>query len=144
MLGHGRTESRSAIVMRAADLAEKHAFPGLRAIACVTAQRQIEGQESQSSTRFFLLSSPVPAKRLLKIVRQHWHIENSLHWVLDVALGENRARNRKDHGPENLAILRKIALNLLQTHPEKQSIRRKIKRAGWQNSFLFSLLANMR
>jgi predicted transposase YbfD/YdcC len=144
VLAHGRLESRKAVVMRVPDLAEKHGFPGLCAIACVTAQRRADGQDSPSATRFFLLSRPMAAKRLLKIVRQHWHIENRLHWVLDVALGEDRARNRKDNGPENLAILRKIALNLLQTHPEKASIRRKIKRAGWENSFLFSIVANMR
>ena len=143
-LSHGRLETRRATVVRAGKLGEKHGFPALCAIACVTAARAGPDQESQTSTRLFLLSKPVSATRLLKVVRQHWHIENCLHWVLDVTLGEDRARNRKDHGPENIAILRKIALNLLQTHPEKASIRRKIKRAGWQNNFLLSLLANMR
>lgn len=143
-IAHGRLETRRATVVRAGKLAEKHGFPQLAAIACVTAERTSPGQETQTSARLFLLSKPVSATRLLKIVRQHWHIENRLHWVLDVTLGEDRARNRKDHGPENIAILRKIALNLLQSHPQKQSIRRKIKRAGWENSFLLSLLANMR
>jgi predicted transposase YbfD/YdcC len=143
-ISHGRLETRRATVVRAGKLAEKHGFPELAAIACVTAERTRPGQEPQTSTRVFLLSKPVSATRLLKIVRQHWHIENRLHWVLDVTLGEDRARNRKDHGPENIAILRKIALNLLQSHPQKQSIRRKIKRAGWENSFLLSLLGNMR
>jgi predicted transposase YbfD/YdcC len=143
-VSHGRLETRRATVVRSGKLGEKHGFPALSAIACVTAERTGQDQQTQTSTRIFLLSRPVSATRLLKIVRQHWHIENRLHWVLDVTLGEDRARNRKDHGPENIAILRKIALNLLQTHPEKASIRRKIKRAGWQNSFLLSLLANMR
>jgi len=142
-IGHGRIETRHARVVRAGELAQKHGFPALSAIACVTAERIGPDQQAQTSTRVFLLSRPVSATRLLKIVRQHWHIENRLHWVLDVTLGEDRARNRKDHGPENIAILRKITLNLLQNHPEKQSIRRKIKRAGWDNSFLLSLLANM-
>jgi predicted transposase YbfD/YdcC len=143
-VSHGRLETRRATVVRAGKLAEKHDFPKLAAIACVTAERTRPGHETQISTRIFLLSKPVSAKRLLTIVRQHWQIENSLHWVLDVTLGEDRARNRKDHGPENIAILRKTALNLLQNHPDKQSIRRKIKRAGWDNGFLLSLLANMR
>ena len=143
-LSHGRLETRRATVVRAGELAEKHGFPELSAIACVTATRSTANQETQTSTRLFLLSRPLSATRLLKVVRQHWHIENRLHWVLDVTLGEDRARNRKDHGPENIAILRKIALNLLQSHPQKASIRRKIKRAGWENSFLLSLLANMR
>lgn len=147
-IAHGRLETRRAVVVRAGKLAETHAFPQLAAIACViacvTAERTSPGQEAQTSTRVFVLSKPVSATRLLKIVRQHWHIENRLHWVLDVTLGEDRARNRTDHGPENIAILRKIALNLLQSHPQKASIRRKIKRAGWENNFLLSLLANMR
>lgn len=143
-ISHGRLETRRAVVVRAGKLAETQAFPQLSAIACVTAERTSPGQEAQTSTRVFVLSKPVSATRLLKIVRQHWHIENRLHWVLDVILGEDRARNRTDHGPENIAILRKIALNLLQSHPQKASIRRKIKRAGWENNFLLSLLANMR
>jgi len=64
--------------------------------------------------------------------------------VLDVDLAEDAARTRKDNGPQNLAILRKIALNLLRTHPGKASIRRKIKKAGWDDSFLISLIAQMR
>ena len=142
--GHGRVETRHACVVRVRDMAQKHGIPGLSAVARVTATRAVAGQAATTSTRLFLLSKPVPASRLLRIVRQHWHIENRLHWVLDVALGEDRARNRKDNGPENLAILRKIALNLLHTHPETISSRRKIKRAGWDNHFLISLLANMR
>jgi predicted transposase YbfD/YdcC len=64
--------------------------------------------------------------------------------VLDVAFDEDRARNRKDHGPENIAILRKLALNMLRSNPDKASIRRKIKRAGWDDSFLITLLSQMR
>lgn len=143
-IAHGRIETRHACVVRVRDMAQKHGIPGISAVARVTASRAVAGQPATTSTRLFLLSKPVPAPRLLRIVRQHWHIENRLHWVLDVALGEDRARNRKDNGPENLAILRKITLNLLQTHPETLSVRRKIKRAGWDNQFLISLLANMR
>jgi hypothetical protein len=63
-------------------------------------------------------------------VRAHWGIENGLHWVLDTVFDEDRARNRKDHGPENLAILRKLALNVLRTARPATSIRRKRKRSG--------------
>jgi hypothetical protein len=67
-----------------------------------------------------------------------------LHWVLDVVFDEDGARNRKDNGPENLALLRKLALNILRSHPDKASIRRKIKKAGWDDAFLLSLLGHMR
>ncbi|MBC7669938.1 MAG: transposase, partial [Gemmatimonadaceae bacterium] len=74
----------------------------------------------------------------------HWTIENQLHWVLDVALCEDASRSRMDNAPQNLAILRKIALNTLRLHPDKGSIKTKIKRAGWDDAFLASLLSHMR
>jgi hypothetical protein len=67
-----------------------------------------------------------------------------LHWVLDVAMSEDRNRARKDHAPENLATLRRLALNILRTHPDGMSMRRKIKRAGWDDAFLMSLISHMR
>lgn len=141
---HGRYEWRQIEVVAAAALAKKHAFPGIRAVARLTSHRKLDGKETEVAVRYFLLSRRFSARRLLKIIRQHWGIENSLHWVLDVVLNEDRARNRKDHGPENLAILRKLALNLLRTHPDTASIRRKIKRAGWDDAFLLSILNHMR
>ena len=86
----------------------------------------------------------LPAARLLDIVRTHWTIENQLHWVLDVVFDEDRARNRKDNGPENLATLRKLALNIIRAHPAKMSMRQKSKRAGWDDSFLLGVLSHMR
>lgn len=141
---HDRYEHRHAIVVRDRTLASDHDFPGIRAVARIKTVRRANGQKREITERHFLLSQPLSAKRLLKVVRQHWGIENSLHWVLDVAFDEDHARNRKDYGPRNPAILRKLALNLLQCHPDKASIRRKIKRAGWDNAFLLSLFAHMR
>lgn len=141
---HGRHEHRHAVVVRDPTLASDHAFPGICAVARIKTIRKANGAKREIKERYFLLSRTLSAKRLLKAVREHWGIENSLHWVLDVAFNEDRARNRKDHGPENLAIVRKLALNLLQCHHDKASIRRKIKRAGWDDSFLLSLLAHMR
>ena len=142
--GHGRSEQRTASVLGDTGLAGAHDFPGIRAIARLDTLRRIEGQPDQTKTRYFLLSRAFPADRLLQIVRSHWTIENQLHWVLDVVFDEDRARNRKDNGPQNFALLRKIALNLLRSHPDKASIRRKIKKAGWDNTFLLSILAHMR
>ena len=75
-------------------------------------------------------------------MRAHWDIENGLHWVLDVVMNEDQARNRKDHGPENLALLRRFALNLARLEPSKGSLRGKLKRAGWDDTFLAWLLAH--
>jgi predicted transposase YbfD/YdcC len=141
---HGRSEQRSAWVITDTALAKLHDFPGIRALAKVDAVRRIEGKPEEINTRYFLLSRPFPADQLLQIVRTHWTIENQLHWVLDVVFDEDRARNRKDNGPQNIALLRKIALNLLRSHPDKASIRRKIKKAGWDDLFLLSILAHMR
>src|ERR1035437_5131731 len=80
-------------------------------------------------------------ERFNAIVRSHWSIENQLHWVLDVVMDEDQPRNRKDHGPGNLALLRKLALNLAKLEPSKGSMRGKLKRAGWDNAFVGNLLA---
>lgn len=141
---HGRYEYRQAVVVRAASLAPQHDFPGIRAVARVTSIRSLDGKPGKPVVRYFLLSKVLSAKRLLAVVRQHWTIENQLHWVLDVVFDEDRARNRKDHGPENISILRKLALNILRLHPEKTSLRRKLKRAGWDDDFLTQLIAHMR
>jgi predicted transposase YbfD/YdcC len=81
----------------------------------------------------------------MTIIRSHWAIENKLHWVLDVVMGEDQMRNRKDHGPENLALLKRIALNIARNHPDKSmSMRRKFKRAGWDDKSFFSLCSYLR
>lgn len=141
---HDRDEHRLAVVVRAAVLARKHRFPGIKAVARVELHRRVAGTQDPPLVRYFLLSRPFSPARLLAITRAHWGIENQLHWVLDVVFNEDRARNRKDHGPENLAILRKLALNILRSHPSTASIRRKIKRAGWDDDFLITMLAQMR
>ena len=73
--------------------------------------------------------------------RACWGIENSLHWVLDVTMNEDQSRNRKDHSPENLTLLRRLALNLAKLEPSKGSMKGKLKQAGWENAFLARLLA---
>jgi predicted transposase YbfD/YdcC len=137
---HGRIETRrGAVVHEVAWLAETHEFPGLNAIGKVTAAREQDGKIT-TATRYYLLSRPLPASRFLEVVRAHWQIENCLHWVLDVVLDEDQARARKDHAPENLARLRRFALNILHANQDQGSTRGKIKRAGWDDAFLLSLL----
>ena len=140
---HGRVETRKAAVFATPWLAEIHAFPGLAAVAVVEASRELNGRTT-TARRSFLLSSVMSAESLLQAVRAHWAIENSLHWVLDVTFDEDRARNRKDHGPKNLAVIRHLALNILRNSPLKRSVARKIKLAGWDDTYLFSLIAQMR
>lgn len=141
---HGRAEERRATVVAAAALAKKHGFPGIKAVGRVELRRRVGNTEDPPVVRYFLLSKAFSPTRLLAITRSHWSIENQLHWVLDVVFDEDRARNRKDHGPENIAVLRKLALNLLRSNPDEASIRRKIKRAGWDDTFLLTLLGQMR
>lgn len=140
---HDRLEQRRAVVIAVAGWTERHDFAGIRAVGRIEARRQPFAKPEEITTRHFLLSQPITPDDLLRIVRTHWTIENQLHWVLDVVFDEDGARNRKGNGPQNLAILRKLALNLLRAHPSKASIRRKIKRAGWEDAFLLSLLAQM-
>lgn len=139
-LAHDRLEKRSAQVV----LAQGIDFPGLAAIGKVVSQRSSAGQPEPEAIRWFVLSTPLSAERLLEVARTHWTIENQLHWVLDVALGEDAARSRKDNAPQNLALLRKLALNVLRTHPDKASIKGKIKKAAWNDAFLISLINHMR
>ena len=142
---HGRREKRRAVVMRNTSLASTHGFPGVLAVGRVSSYRRRLGQPAEPvRVRHYLLSMPISAKRLLQITRSHWTIENQLHWVLDVHFDEDGNRARKDHAPENLACLRRLALNILRAHPDPTSIRRKIKRAGWNNAFLIDLLSHMR
>lgn len=137
---HDRLENRTAIVVTAPEID----FPGLAAVARVETLRQPTGEPQTAIVRWFLLSTPLSAERMLQVARTHWTIENQLHWVLDVAFDEDASRSRKDNAPQNLALLRKLALNILRQNPEKGSIKGKIKRAGWDDAFLLSLLGHMR
>jgi predicted transposase YbfD/YdcC len=139
-VAHDRTEQRTALIVPASH----PKFPGLAAVAKVVTHRKLHGQPDKALTRWFLLSKLVSPERMLEIARTHWTIENQLHWVLDVDLNEDASRSRKDHGPQNLSLLRKLALNMLRQHPDKGSIKGKIKRAGWNDAFLLSLLGQMR
>lgn len=137
---HGRIETRISVVSTdIAWLQERHRWPGLAAIGKVTRIREAAGKTS-TETVYYLLSTPLAAKRFHDVVRHHWGIENSLHWVLDVTMNEDQSRNRKDHSPENLALLRRLALNLARLEPSRGSMKAKLKQAGWDNAFLAKLL----
>ena len=138
--GHGRIETRTASISSdVAWLQERRQWPGLAAVGKITARRQ-EGGHSSVESRYYLLSQAFSPERFNQIARAHWGIENQLHWVLDVVFNEDQSRNRKDNSPDNLALLRKLALNLARLEPSKGSMRGKLKRAGWDNTYLATLL----
>ena len=142
---HDRRETRSATVILDRSLALAHRFPGVVALARITSRRRRRGQLADKPVvRYYLLSTRISARRLLGVVRNHWAIENQLHWILDVVFDEDANRARKDNAPENLATLRRFAINIIRSHPEAISMRQKVKQAGWNDAFLLSLLSHMR
>ncbi len=137
---HGRIEIRHATVCRDINwLQERHNRPGLKANGKITAQRENAGKTT-CQTRYYVMSKEWAAETFLHTARAYWAIENSLHWVLDVTMNEDAARTRKGRGPANLAILRRIALNLARMEPSKGSMRCKFKRAGWHDEYMLDLI----
>jgi predicted transposase YbfD/YdcC len=142
---HDRQEARRATVIRDTSVGAANRFPGVVALARITSRRRSHGKRADKPlVRYYLLSKYLQAKKVLQIVRSHWSIENQLHWVLDVVFDEDASRTRKDNAPENLAILRKFAVNIIRGHPARISMRQKVKRAGWDDAFLLDLLSHMR
>jgi predicted transposase YbfD/YdcC len=140
---HGRIETRVATVSSKIDwLQEQHHWPGLQAVGKIVRTRQGKSKTT-TETAYYLLSATMTPERFGEVARAHWGVENSLHWTLDVTMNEDQARNRLDNGPNNLAVLRHMALNILNAEKSKISKRRKIKRAGWSNAFLANLLAQI-
>lgn len=141
---HGRYEERRALVAPVPrDWPERFGFPDLAAIARIDSLRCIAGTE-QSQSRYVALSRLMEPAEALRVVRTHWSIENHQHWLLDVAFAEDRIHTRNDNAAQNLALLRRLALNLIRTDPHKASIRVKIKRAGWHDAYLVKLMSQMR
>ncbi len=138
---HGRIETRTSLVSTdVAWLQEQHAWPGLAAIGKIVRTREV-GTQTSTETAYYVLSTTLSAERFGEVARAHWGIENGLHWVLDVTMNEDQARHHKDHGPRNIALLRRLALNLAKLEGSKGSMKGKLKRAGWDDNFLARLLA---
>jgi predicted transposase YbfD/YdcC len=115
-------------------------WPNVQSIGVIEATRST-GEETTVKRRYFISSLASNAERLLATARTYWGIENKLHWVLDLAFREDESRVRKDNGPQNFAVLRHIALNLLRSEDTAEiSIRAKRKLAGWDNDYLLKVL----
>ena len=143
---HGRLEIRECWTISDLEvLRHLRGFENWKKLATVSrirSQRRI-GAEGSCEDRYHIASF-VGAKKVLWAVRSHWGIENELHWTLDIAFDEDRCRIRKDNGPENFALLRHIALNLLkQENTCKRSIKGKRLLAGWKEDYLFKVLAGI-
>ena len=138
---HGRIETRKYLQCSDINwLKERHKWVGLHSIGVVESIVE-EGEKRRTDRRYYISSLQENAKQFAKAVRNHWGIENSLHWVLDVSFREDECRVRKDNAPENFAILRHIALNLIKMNkPEKISIRRSRKLSGWDDKYLAQIL----
>jgi predicted transposase YbfD/YdcC len=147
--GHGRAEVRRCYVLAATaqDWPQaRRQWPGLQSIIAVESRRQRQSSSpSNSSTqwRFYLSSLKPEAAGLLTAVRAHWQVENNVHWCLDVAFDEDGSRARKDHSAENLAVLRRLALNLLrQDNLAKSGLKARRLHAGWNNDYLLRILCS--
>ena len=119
----------------------KSPWPGLRSVGMVEAERRI-GQNVSSETRYFLSSLEADATMFAYAVRTHWHIENGLHWILDVAFREDDCRVRKGFAAQNFAVLRHMALNLLrQEKTAKCGVKAKRLKAAWDDNYLLKVLS---
>lgn len=142
---HGRLEIRECWTIDMpeylAHLRTAAKWPHLNTVVMVKRQRQV-ALTTTSEIAYYISDLPNQARPILDATRSHWGIENSLHWVLDVAFHEDSSRVRKDNSPQNLAVLRHIALNLLKHETSaKVGIHAKRLKAAWDESFLLKVLA---
>jgi predicted transposase YbfD/YdcC len=138
---HGRIETRTTTVIHdVAWLQERHDWPGLKGVVVVESSREI-GDKIEQETRFYITSLVLLANLLGPIVRSHWAVENSLHWVMDMVFRDDECRIRTDHAPANFTTVKHMAHNLIRKAPGKDSLRLKRKVAAWDDDFLASLIA---
>lgn len=143
--GHGRIDIRRCWAI-ADEVAFEHirhydGWADLHTIVRIERERRL-ADKTETQTAYYISSLPNDARHLLSVTRAHWAIENSFHWVLDVTFGEDVSRVRLGNAPQNMAVLRHLALNILKTDKSKGSLRNKRYKAALDDAFLFSLLTN--
>jgi predicted transposase YbfD/YdcC len=137
---HGRIETRHATLIHDVGwLQDRHDWPGLKAVIVIDSTREI-GATSECETRLYLTSSPLNATELAPMVRDHWAIENSLHWVLDMAFKDDESRVRTDQAPENFVTIKPMAANLARKTLGRDSIRPRLKTAAEDDDYLANLI----
>lgn len=135
---HGRIETRAVTVIHdVAWLQKRHQWPGLKGVVMVDSRRELGGK-IEHETRFYITSLSVPASQMGPLVRDHWAVENSLHWVMDMVFRDDECRLRTNHAPANFATLKHVAL--IRRAKSKDSIRLRRKVASWDDHFLASLV----
>lgn len=143
-LDHGRIETRKCNVISAFEFIEnKEEWAGLKSIVKIKSTREFKnsGKPTEYATRYYISSLPPCAKELQRAIRLHWGIENKLHWVLDVAFGEDASRKRAGNASQNFSILSKIALNMLKNETsERQGIKGKRLKAAYDKKYLIKVL----
>jgi predicted transposase YbfD/YdcC len=138
---HGRIETRTTTVIHdIAWLQERHDWPGLKGVVMIESIREIN-DKIERETRFYVTSLVLLADQLEPIIRSHWAVENSLHWVMDMVFRDDECRVRTDHAPANFTTLKHMATNLLRRAPSKDSLRARRKVAAWDDDFLATLIA---
>ncbi len=142
---HGRIEIRQCWSISdpeyLATIRDWERWHGLKSLVMIESERRV-GDKTEQQTSYYITSLESDAEKILKAKRSHWSIENRLHWVLDIAFNEDRSRVRKDNAPQNFAVLRHMALNLLkQEHTVKAGIKAKRLKCGWDADYLLKVLA---
>jgi predicted transposase YbfD/YdcC len=138
---HGRIETRDITVIHDIDWLQKsHQWPGLNSVVVVESTREIGGK-TERETRFYITSLVLIASMIGPLIRDHWSVENSLHWVLDMVFRDDECRLRTEHAPANFTTIKHMALNLIRRAPGKDSLRLKRKVAAWDDDFLASVIA---
>jgi predicted transposase YbfD/YdcC len=138
---HGRIETRTYTAIHDVEwLQERHNWPGLTGVVMVESQREIDGKITQE-TRFYITSLVLLAMAIGPMIRDHWAVENCLHWVMDMVFRDDECRVRTENAPANFTTLKHMAQNLIKKSPGKDSQRLKRKTAGWDDDFLASLVA---
>jgi predicted transposase YbfD/YdcC len=138
---HGRIETRNITVIHDIDwLQARHNWPGLNAVVVVESTRE-SGDKIERETRFYITSLLLVASVIGPYVRDHWAVENSLHWILDCVFRDDECRLRTDHAPANFTTIKHMALNLIRRAPGKDSMRLKRKVAAWDDAFLASVIS---
>ena len=138
---HGRIETRRVTVVHDVDWLQKiHQWPGLKGVVIIDSQREID-LKTETETRYYVTSSTLRADKLGAIVRDHWAVENSLHWVMDMTFRDDECRIRTQNAPENFVTLKHMAVNLARRKKGKDSVRLALKTAAWDDDYLAKLIA---